>query len=292
MIKRPSERFRRWIACFSSICLAVILMTATAQQAHAVGFVLNFVSGPSTDIFGVGTTSANYVTQFGFTGLTTNAEVMDSVLNAVKADYLGYPDLGANASSPLPVGKELDIDFYLTAPGAGEYYLVNIGNNTTGDGFLGQACLSCVRNAAGVGPNAPAVNHDTVGSILANNIDDLAGLAGSDTQRINLLAGTISHEIGHSLSLPHPAGALPNPGESAYSLMGTGASPTFMPNGERVLNRSFAYSEFEQLIGAVGLRDVPGTPTTSVPEANSLILMVSGLGLLVILKKRTTQSVH
>ena len=267
---------RRWTAKLSSAvasaALAFGLAAATPDDAKALTVSLNFVSSLTTDMFGVKTNTANY-TPYGFTGMNT-AQIQAAILSSLIDDYLGYPTIGADASSPLPVGKELDINFVIGsgAPSNGdsEYYYVAIGNRAEPYGFLGQACLSCVRDeTSGTGPNGVS-NGAIVGSILVDNIAlSLASLASSDDERINLLEGTIAHEIGHALSLEHPRGALANPGDSTFSLMATGASPTTMPNGERVKNRAFAYSEFNQLITAVGLRDVQST----VPEPSSLALV-------------------
>jgi hypothetical protein len=242
------------------LTLGVGLTVGTPRPGHTLTFELDFVSGPTTDINGVGTTTANFA-PYGF-GLNL-AQIQAAALAAVNNDYLGYPTVGANASSPLPNNKELNIKFEvtnaLTVPvnGDPEYYYVAIGTNTTGNGFFGQACLGCVRIAPLTGPNGVA-NHSIVGSILTNNIASLAGLASTDAERINLLVGTTSHEIGHTLSLIHPPGPEANPGASIYSLMATGAAPTNMPDMERIKDRAFSYSEFGTLINSVGVRDVPG----------------------------------
>jgi PEP-CTERM motif len=108
---------------------------------------------------------------------------------------------------------------------------------------------------------------------LTDSIASLLSLATNDTQRINLLAGTLSHEIGHSLTLAHPNGMLANPGASSFSLMATGAAPSSMPNAERIKDRDFAYSEFASLIQNVGLRDV----VSPVPEPETYAMMLAGL---------------
>ena len=247
------------------------LVFGLMSGAKATTLYLNFVTGPSSDIFAVGTTTANF-TPYGFTGMTT-LQIQQAILAAVQQDFLGYPTVGADPSSPLPNGKQLDIDFLLASDpsnGDPEFYHLNIGGNTTGDTFLGQACFECIRNSLGGGPSVS--NGAIIGSILVNNIAALAGLATTDAERINLLAGTVSHEAGHAVSLPHPPGAQANPGASTFSIMGTGAAPTNMPNGERVKDRAFAYSEMSQLMTALGTRDFD-----TVPEPSGLILMSSGL---------------
>jgi hypothetical protein len=253
--------------------LALGLAVAAPKPAQALTIVLNFVPSATTDIFSVGTLPETFAT-WGFTTLDL-AGIRAATLAAVRNDYLGYPTVGANASSPLPNGKELNINFTLsngtTGPGNGdsEWYYVAIGDANPNQGFLGQACLGCVRNSSGVSTTA---NGGIVGSILTDTIAGLLSLATSDAQRINLLAGTVAHEIGHTLTLVHPSGPLANPGASAYSLMGTGASPTNMPNAERVLDRSFAYTEFNQLIGSVGLRNV-----SPIPEPSTTALLAVGV---------------
>lgn len=258
--------------------MAILLSLAAgfARPAAALTFGLQFVTGPTLDTFSVGTTAADY-SGFGFSGMST-AQIQQSILDAVIADYLAYPTVGENPLSPLQNGLGLNIDFILTtntlAPlnADPEYFFVAIGNGTTGESFLGQACYACVRTAAGGGASAGAGT--LIGSILVDNIASLAGLATTNAQRIQLLAGTIAHEIGHALSLVHPNGMQANPGASPYDLMATGAEPTNMPNSERVKDRAFSYTQFDQLIGAVGTRDF------AVPEPAGMWL--SGMGVLLV----------
>jgi hypothetical protein len=260
-----------------SLALVAGLSVATPKPAQALTVVLNFVPSATTDIFGTGTLAESFST-WGFTGLNL-AGVRNAVLGAVTNDYLGYASVGANAASPLPNGKELKINFTssvgLTGPGNGdtEWYYMAIGDANPNQTFLGRACLACVRNSSGV---ATVANGSIFGSTLTDSIFSLLALATSDAQRINLLAGTVAHEIGHGLGLVHPNGALANPGASAYSVMGTGAGPTNMPNSERVKDRAFAYSEFSTLIQNVGLRDA----VSPVPETSTTLMLALGLAVL------------
>jgi len=276
-----------------SIRLAAVIaaaLVATPQPAAALTISLDFVPSLVTDIFGVGTTVTDFA-PYGFTALTV-PQIQYRILDAVIDDFLHYPTIGADALSPLPVGKQLGIGFVMSTTlglptnGDSEFYRFAIGNNTTADGFFGVACYTCVRNASGVKPNFGIALGAFVGSILVNNIAGLAGLAASDDERINLIAGTVSHEIGHALALDHN-GILANPGESAYSLLGTGASPSSMPSGERVKDRAFAYADFDILIGAIGLVDVPAEQ--SVPEPAAGLLVVAIGGLVVVLRRRAGQ---
>ena len=262
-----------WKSAALGAALAVSVSFGATKPAQALTIVLNFVPAATTDLFNVGTLPETFAT-WGFTGLDL-AAIRAATLTAVRTDYLGYPTVGSNALSPLPNGKELNINFTfssgLTGPGNGdtEWYYMAIGDANPNQGFLGQACLGCVRNSSGVSGTA---NGGIVGSVLTDTISGLLSLATTDAQRINLLAGTVSHEIGHTLTLVHPNGALPNPGASAYSIMGTGASPTLMPSAERVKDRAFAYSEFSSLVTSVGLRNV-----TPIPEPGTALLLAMGV---------------
>lgn len=259
-------------ACKKSaiVAAAVLTLGLASERAEALTVMLNFVAGPSTDRNNVGTLPETFAS-WGFTGMSLN-DVRNATLAAVQNHYLNYPTFGTNALSPLPDGFRLNINFEWsngqTAPvnGDTEWYYMNIGDANPNQGFLGQACLGCVRNISGV---ASVANGTMFGSTLTDTISGLLNLATNNQQRINLLAGTVTHEIGHGLSLPHPNGQAPNPGESLWSVMATGASPSLMPSAERVKDRDFSYAEFGQLMQSVGV--VP------VPEPSTWLLM--GLGL-------------
>jgi hypothetical protein len=135
--------------------------------------------------------------------------------------------------------------------------------------------------------SGPAVsNHSIVGSVLTDNIAPLAGLASTDAERTNLLVETISHEIGHTLSLIHPLGPEPDPGASIFSLM---AITPAMPDSERIKDQAFSYSEFSTLIDSVGLRDVAPVPGPIVGAG--LPGLILACGTLLALARRRRQLV-
>jgi hypothetical protein len=86
---------------------AVVL--AAALPAQALTIVLNVVNGPTTDRAGVGTLPETFAS-WGFTTMDLDG-VRQATLAAVIDHYLGYPTFGTNALSPLPDGKELNINF-------------------------------------------------------------------------------------------------------------------------------------------------------------------------------------
>ncbi len=262
------------------LALLFALSLALVPQARATTIFLDFVTSSTTDILlpSATTTQADLAALFSFSSLN-NAQIKSALLDAVINDFLGYPTVGTNALSPLPNGKQLNVNFLLagTASLDPEFYYIDIGNGAYS--FLGQACLGCIRGGPTFAPNGARV-----GSIISNTIaTQLASLATTDAQRLNLLAGTISHEIGHTFSLDHPNSALANPGASLYSLLATGAAPTSMPNDQRILDRAFSYSEFTQLISAIGVTDAP------VPEPATLSIFGIGISFIIGIRVRRSR---
>lgn len=267
--QKPAARARQ--AAKAAALGAALALGVAATPARALTVIINFANTTVTDLGGVTTSPYNF-SSWGFS--YGDDGIHQAALESVLTDYLAYPNVAQNPLSPLPVGQQLNIDFEFsvgqTGPTNGdlEYYYVNVGTASLSSGILGQAiCIGCVRRPGG-GSTVPFGS--AIASVAAQNIDDLLNLATNDTQRINLLAGTVAHEIGHPLNLQHPAGQLPNPGQSLWSIMGSGASN--MPNGERIKDRAFAYTEFNTLINGIGL--VP------VPEPATWAVMVLGLGVL------------
>ncbi len=265
--------------------VVVSLGTLAPQPAQALTVLLNFVPISTTDQFGVTALPESFAT-WGFTGLNLQG-IRDATLDAVRQDYLSYPTVAANPLSPLPAGKQLNINFEwsngrtLPTNGDAEYFYVNVGDAQPNQSFLGQACLGCVRSAGGVATVAVGT---IVGSILSDSIFGLVNLATNDAQRINLLAGTAAHEIGHTMTLVHPGSALANPGASIYSVMATGAAPTSMPNIERTKDRAFAYTEFATMINTIGLRNV-----TPIPEPATNLMLALGAAALALRVRRVRQ---
>ena len=293
--KNPPSRLKTQLrrALLTSVS-AIALLAAVPQQAQALTLLLNFTNAPVTENAGVGTSTIDVAdfSTWGFTGMTLPT-IMSSVLASVNQAYLMYPTVGANALSPLANGKELNINFEtvtsgsaLPSNGDANYFYFGVGNTTNpADDELGHACYGCVRDLTML---ASAPNGSMVGVNFTNNLQGLTGLATTDAERINILAGTIAHEFGHALMLDHPGapGGNANPGASIYSIMGTGADPVNMPDEERLMTRSFSYAEFDTLIQTVGVRDV-----SPVPEPGTYAMLLLGLGVVAAARKRKAAQV-
>ncbi len=281
----------------------LISSTTVANTAPTLTFVLDFVEAGQTivDPFGGGTFTPFDVGSFGFNAgdfdLVTNA-----ILDTVRQHYYGIPTTGNDSRSPIPDGQQLDLNFVIgdlgIAPtiGATEFYTTVIGTAPTAPA-LGVAFASAVRDANGNGPLPFVTQGGHVASVYSNAINSIGGLTPADivipdepegihydiaqgdgTQTLqdalvsgnltftrNALAGTISHEIAHTLSLSHMnvAGAITPTG--APPIMGTGAID--LSNQARILPREFGYTgqdqeqgnatvnHVQQLVGAVGTRD-------------------------------------
>ncbi|WP_166824326.1 Calx-beta domain-containing protein [Thalassoroseus pseudoceratinae] len=228
----------------------------------------------SSDIFN-NVVDAIDLSSFGFTPADFDT-IAQSVLAAVEFDYFGIPQ----GTTPVPVGEDLVIDFLIgdigTAPiGVTEYYYVQIGSGVSGPGFngpLGVAGGSVVRNATGVGPAFGIQTGDVVATVFTDIVSTIAGVQGDLVATTNAIAGTTSHEIGHTVSLDHinRAGVVTPNGKPP--IMGTGAID--LPDSDRIIDREFSLSgqnqeagnqsqfHIQQLVDALGTHLIDGTGGT------------------------------
>ncbi|MEM9645150.1 MAG: hypothetical protein AAF989_09155, partial [Planctomycetota bacterium] len=255
------------------------------DDADVLTFILDFKEasqGSTFDIFGNEITSFD-VTDYGFAANEFDL-VAESVLAEVNEDF--FTELIGTVAGP--VGAELAVDFLIgdigwVPAGVSEYYYIQIGTGVAGPhsgGSLGVANVNGVRNASGAGPNGRSVG-DVVGSVFTDTINTLGGLTPSDAltsgnilRTTRAISGTLSHEIAHTLSLTHInfAGSV-QPTPSAPPIMGTGAID--LPNLQRIFDREFSLSgvdgqngnaprqHVQQLVNALGLRDIPGVSVAS-----------------------------
>ncbi len=254
------------------------------------------------------------IRSYGFDDTAANRTALTNrILEEVKADF--HFDIGQVTGNSAMNGKRLDINFVIgdagVAPSNGdsEYYVVQIG---TGDGAFGVAVDSSIRRADGsagyyqgdssVGPpttpggDLVVFNHGDavpngaiVSSVYASNlVIQLYSTDRGDIERVtNLFSGTISHEVGHALSLKHLDFSKAHTKVNGKgSIMATG-----LPRFEWRYDRHFtlagtdedgdATNPIDQLQTALGVTNI-----TQVPEPSSLLCLFAGLGIFTLYRKR------
>ncbi|MEZ6142154.1 MAG: cadherin domain-containing protein [Zavarzinella sp.] len=261
--------------------------------SHVTGqtltIVLDFKSsaqGTTFDIFNNGV-GAFDVTAFGFAANQFNL-VTNSILAEVESDY--FEELVGTVAGPEAFDLAIDFiigDIGTPPPGVSEYYFVQIGSGVSGThgsnpGILGVAGGSTVRRSNGSNGSIFGIEvGDVVGSIFTDHIRNLGGLTPSNALTSGNLgfttfavAGTTSHEIGHTLSLSHVNNAGSTQAVGGTSpIMGTGAIDLF--NQARIQDRSFTLSgqdgengnqsvaHVQQLVNAVGLHQFNVAPVVN-----------------------------
>ena len=253
-----------------------------SQDQGGLTVVLDFfdlaTQGAQADSFGFNLTGFD-ITSFGFAPDELE-ELQTAVLAEVIRDFRGIVTSDVDPRSPIPAGQELAIDFVIGdiggAPsnGSTEFYTHFISGTDTAGAPLGLGVLGGIRDQTGVGPNFGFVNGDHVSSTYSSEFPQLDGTfgitPGDALTSGNLefttfaLAGTISHEVGHNLSLNHVDPGAITPSGSGNAIMGTGA--TGRPNQQIIEDAEFSLSgvnaetggtpsmNIQQLVDAVGLR--------------------------------------
>lgn len=204
--------------------------------------------------------------------------VKASILAELQDDY--FHELADFISLSNGSGMELKLNIIegeigTPPPGVAEYYFVQVGTGVSGPctGFLGCAFISAIRNQNG-DPSPSIEIGDVVGSTFTNSIIQIGGLSPPDALRsgnveftTNAIVGTLSHEIGHAVSLSH-VNYLDSiqPTRGRAPIMGTGAID--LPNQRRIEDREFSIAglndqangnlvlHINQLVDAISLQEV------------------------------------
>ncbi len=241
-----------------------------AVNPSAPTIVLDFnepAQADTTDMFGNVVTTFD-PTDFGFTAADFDL-LATGILDEVSKLYFDIP---TTPLTPIPAFHELDVNFIIgeigTAPaGFSEYYFMQVGTEVgTPSGALGLACLGCVRDATGNGPNLGVQIGDVVGSVFSNTFGFDASLTSGNFDATTSVVGYVAaHELGHSVSLEHlnVAGSI-TPLGIGTPVMATGAidatTADFLGEHEFALSGMNAEQggqtqmHVQQLIDALGTR--------------------------------------
>lgn len=214
---------------------------------------------------------------FGFTSQEFDG-VKAAIMAELQEDY--FHELAGFVSDQYGPNMQLKLNIIegeigTPPPGVAEYYFVQVGTVISGPcaPFLGCAIGSAIRDENG-NRRQNIENGDVVASTFTNNIVRIGSLSPSNALTsgnveftTNAIVGTLSHEIGHSLSLSH-INTMDSiqPTMGVAPIMGTGAID--LPNQRRLEDREFSIFGFNdqaggdsvfqinQLVGAIGLEKI------------------------------------
>ncbi|MBJ3764267.1 hypothetical protein ILP92_16075 [Maribius pontilimi] len=168
-------------------------------------------------------------------GLGSTAQYRNAITQRVRTDYCEFDVRVVQTTSANGTTNPVPTD--------DSYFVVGIGSDS-GGGFFGVCCNSSMaRVFAGTFAD---------GAVVGGNFDGLLTPGDGTIDRwANAIAGTTSHEPGHSSTLGNPGHSSANPrtGEDALEnhIMDT------PPAADRIEDRHFSDTSYEALAGALGL---------------------------------------
>lgn len=269
--------FNRLISLSWGTFVGTVYLFSNTTSANALTFVLDFNDANqenTSDIFGTEVTTFD-VNSYGFASTDFDL-ITNSVLNKVESHFYDIPtesNYSGITTSPIPDGKELDLDFeigeingFTPSNGDGDYYFLQIGSAVSDEvTSLGQAALNAVRTSSGT-VDPFGLQGEVVGSVFTDNINGMSGLSnalksGNLEAMTNAIAGTLSHEIGHNLSLDHVYKGQSETVGNVPPLLGTGALD--LPNSDRIIDRAFSFA-------------AKTTGSGDEPQNNGIVRVVDG----------------
>ena len=247
---------------------------SSARQAldpTIVTFILDFIDGddcldptPCESVDGNDMGEFN-IADYGFDRDADWGIVTQSIFAKVQQHYFNIPQMGTALGNNQELKVQFAIgDIHSPPEELNEFYFVMIGSDPASDN-LGVALHPGVRNAAGGGPIL--ANGSIAASIHTDQINELTNLtpanalmSGNLQFTTNAIAGTVSHEIAHTVSLEHisantatPTGLPPIMGTGTFNDLGPGMGN--LPNQARIQDREFATVRVAEASTAIGTRN-------------------------------------
>lgn len=260
------------------------LLWSSSAQSLTIVIDFNSPNQPTTRSIGGNVVDTFDVVAFGFQEQERDF-VEERVYRRVVDQYFGIPTQSEDPLSPIPSGRQLDLDIVVgdigaSAPnGDADYFFIQVGSGVSGPHINGRgvAGIGLVRDMDG-SPHPSFGLGGVFGAVFTDTVAEISGLVPADALTSGMisfvefaLGDLIAHEIAHGLSLRHLDWL-------STDVTLTGATPLMasgtenMPFSEYITDRAWDYASLNQLVGAVGLQ-----PIRPIPEPATWVMVALGL---------------